>query len=331
MKKNNSPHETSEKYMAQIPNSIVTIDVEPDNVWGNTHSGSFENIKQLPYFHRLCVEFGVRPTYLVSWSVANDTASAKIIEKLFAGGECEIGIHPHLWETPPFIGIDASSKGNVGLDYDVNILEDKISNLVELIRSRFMDPVSHRAGRWGIDLRQIKILRDLGIRVDSSVIPGVDWSSTGILDHSAAPLSPYYVSNTDMFDIGGSGVLEVPCTLKPGVEIFGLEKNRYIGGLLRRANLGVKWLRASPDCSSKVLKETSSWAIRQSLPLNLMSHSSEFLPGGSPYWNSAEDVTRHFNLYRTLFSFWRDLGVKSLTLSEFSSTYRSMMEKEFNG
>ena len=305
-------------------NSLVTIDVEPDNVWNDTHSKSFENIKQLPKFHKLCVEFGIKPTYLVSWSVANDAVSAKIIEKLLAAGECEIGIHPHLWETPPFDDIDSTGRATVGLDYEIKSLENKIYNLVKLIGSRFMKPVSHRAGRWGIDLRQIKILKGLGISVDSSIIPGVDWSSTGILDHSDAPLSPYYISATDLFDVGCKGVLEIPCTIKPGLKVFGLEKKRYLKSLIQRANFGSKWLRASPDCSPELLKDISTWAAHQSLPLNLMSHSSEFLPGGSPYWNSAEDITSHFNLYKSLFSFWRSQGMKSVTLSEFSSNYQSI-------
>lgn len=77
---------------------LVTIDVEPDNVWANTHSRSFANIAHLPRFDALCQSYGIRPTYLVSWSIANDKANARILESLLKQGKCEIGVHPHLWK-----------------------------------------------------------------------------------------------------------------------------------------------------------------------------------------------------------------------------------------
>ena len=149
------------------PTGIVTIDVEPDNVWADTHSKTLNNIHRLPIFHNLCKEYGVRPTYLISWSVAVDNESASILDALLQQGDCEIGIHPHFWETPPFIAKDSSSHAWVGSDYTNEILEAKLTSLVNLIKSRFGVPLSHRAGRWGIDNRQVDILTNLGIKFDS--------------------------------------------------------------------------------------------------------------------------------------------------------------------
>ena len=76
---------------------FITIDVEPDNVWANTYSKSYNNIKHLPYFNNLCEEFGMATTYLVTYSVLKDKESLKILENLLKQGNCEIGMHPHLW------------------------------------------------------------------------------------------------------------------------------------------------------------------------------------------------------------------------------------------
>ncbi len=193
---------------------------------GNTHSKALKNVEFLPVFHRLCQEFGVRPTYLVSWSVASDKVCSSILENLLSSGDCEVGIHPHLWETPPFIKQDSSNNAWVGLDYTSEVLEAKLTTLTDFITKRFGRPTSHRAGRWGIDARQVNMLLSLGIRVDSSIIPGIDWSDTGILDHTYAPLKPYYLGTENIFEAGNGELLEVPCTKKHGVKLIGWEKNR---------------------------------------------------------------------------------------------------------
>ena len=297
---------------------LVTIDVEPDNVWANTHSRRYENIKRLPVFHDLCRDYGIRPTYLVSWSIASDSFCAGILERLLRLGDCEIGIHPHLWEIPPIIDNDRTNRASVGSDYSENTLRAKITSLVDLIDRRFCQPSSHRAGRWGIDHRQVHILTDLGIYVDSSVIPGIDWSSTGILDHTHAPMEPYYIAETDMFDKGVSGLLEVPCTIKPGMRLFGLEKNRCIARVITNAGRSSHWLRASPRMTARQLIQTCQWAVQNVGHLNLMSHSSEFMTNGSPYWKTDADIDYHFSLYRELFHWWHQHDVVPQTLSEFA-------------
>lgn len=312
------------------PVGLVTIDVEPDNVWANTHSRSYENIKSLPKFHALCSEFGIRPTYLVSWSIANNADCAKILESLLHQGNCEIGIHPHLWETPPKITQDTSERAWVGPDYAESVLNDKIENLANLIGKRFGRPISHRAGRWGIDFRQVGILKSHGIEVDTSVIPGVDWSSTGILDHTLAPIDPYFVGSHGILDEGSEGLLEVPCTIKPGLKLFGLESNTYVGRIISRVGQGYQWLRASPNLSPEQMIHTSKWAIEQLTHLNLMSHSSEFMPGGSPYWKSLNDIERQFQMFRKLFTYWQASGVRPMTLAEFARDYKLRVEKGEN-
>ncbi len=302
---------------------LVTIDVEPDNVWANTHSFSFENIRYLSAFHHLCQDYGVRPTYLVSWSVANNDECVGFLNVLLRQGNCEIGIHPHLWEIPPLIETEKTGIAWVGPHYATDVLEAKITSLVNLITQKFGAPKSHRAGRWGIDSRQVAILAALGIRVDTSIIPGVNWSSTGVLDHTHAPLAPYYMDNTDIFKYGASSLLQVPCTIKPSFCFYGLEKKWPISAVLKHIGLGYCWLRVSPFATETEMLNTCQWAIKRFTHLNLMSHSSEFMPAGSPYWKTEFDIVQQFAKYRSLFAWWRSNGVVPKTLTEFEANYQS--------
>lgn len=301
---------------------LVTIDVEPDNVWQDTHSLGLKNIGYLPAFHSLCLQFGVKPTYLLTWSVASDADSARTIETLLADGGCEVGMHPHLWEIPPLQPKDSEQRALVGPDYPADILAEKLRNLAGLIAGRFGKPRSHRAGRWGVDPRQVPILEELGINADSSVIPGIDWRNTGILDHSKAPLLPYRLGNDSVLVPGDSQVLEVPCTIRPGVRAGGWEKKRFIRSAWRILGLNPGWLRPSPEESPETLTGICRWAAGRLPHLNIMSHSAEMMPGGSPYWTSAADIDAQFDQYRAVFSWWRDNGVVPATLAEFSSRYR---------
>jgi hypothetical protein len=314
--------------MESTVKGIVTIDVEPDNVWSNTQSRTLENLKCLPRFHHLCQEHGIRPTYLVTWSVASDSACASILESLLSHGDCEVGIHPHLWETPAILPKDEGSHAWVGSDYPLEVLESKLTNLTTLIKTRFGAPISHRAGRWGMDSRQVDLLLRLGIEIDSSVTPGLDWSTTGAPDYSKAPLTAYQLDADNIVEQGNSRLIEVPCTIRPGWRINGWEKRRYIRSAWRVLGLNPQWLRVSPASSAASLENVCDWACKRLPHLNLMSHSSEFMAGGSPYWRTEEEVARHFDIYNSIFTWWRNHSIEPKTLSEFSVFYRTKMVKQ---
>lgn len=292
---------------AMSPCGVITIDVEPDDVWSNHRSSRLENVSHLPRFQTLCDEFGMRPTYLVTHSVVTDTMASAVMEGLLSTGRCEIGAHPHLWETPPLSPIDQPG-GAVGGQYPATALEEKIGVLSELLRRRFGKITSHRAGRWGFDDRQAVILDRLGYTVDSSVTPGLDWSSTGAPDFTRAAVAPYVLTPT---------LLEVPCTIKPGIRLAGLEKTRLGQAALSRLGLSPRWLRCHPQAPSDAYLRLSEWAILTLPCLNLMTHSSELCPGTSPIWRTGEAVSKHFKYLREIFEYWSASGIRPCTLREF--------------
>ena len=82
---------------------LVGIDTEGDNQWDAAARANqrFENIYALPRLHGVFARHGIRPTYVITYPVATDERSARVLRELKAAGDCEIGAHHHAWETPP--------------------------------------------------------------------------------------------------------------------------------------------------------------------------------------------------------------------------------------
>lgn len=118
-----------------------------------------------------------------------------------------------------------------------------------------------------------------------------------------------------------SGLLEVPCNIKPGLRLLGLEKNRYVAKLIAKLGHGSQWLRATQSITARQMIQTCQWAEQHTGYLNLMTHSSELMVNGSAYWKTDADIDHHFSLYREFFRWWRQHDVEPMTLSEFSTTH----------
>lgn len=80
----------------------VTIDTEEDN-WGeyDRESYSIENIRRIPRLQQIFDDRGVRPTYLITHPVASSRLGVDTLAHLQDEGRCEVGTHPHPWNTPP--------------------------------------------------------------------------------------------------------------------------------------------------------------------------------------------------------------------------------------
>ena len=82
---------------------VVTVDVEEDQ-WGiiPPHYATVQNVYRLPWLQKLLHEFGIIPTYLLTHPVVSDPRAVAILREIMEGGGCEIGMHCHPWNTPPY-------------------------------------------------------------------------------------------------------------------------------------------------------------------------------------------------------------------------------------
>jgi hypothetical protein len=78
-----------------------------------------------------------------------------------------------------------------------------------------------------------------------------------------------------------------------------------------------QWLRPFPWLSGERLLAIAAIALRQGLPvLHLMLHSSELLPGGSPYGLTEHDVEQVFDSLDHFFGALAASGIPSAGLEE---------------
>jgi hypothetical protein len=119
--------------------------------------------------------------------------------------------------------------------------------------------------------------------------------------------------------------LEIPPTI-----VFYSPIGRYVPGVralykrfrrVRRAfdryHVGSLWLRPYPFMTVARLKRVAELALRAGSPvLNLTLHSSELMPGGSPYNKTPASIDNLFARLEEYFSHVQRQGVEAVTLSE---------------
>ncbi len=313
---------------------IVTVDTEADNQWEMGRPLRLENLRFLPAFQELCRRFDIRPTYLITMEVAEDAQGMQALRDWTEWGEAEVGAHLHPWTTPPFDGSAGqradTAQHNFPNQVPIPLLRAKLETLTQCIeRAVGRRPVSFRAGRFGMHGTLAGLLVEQGYRVDSSVTPGLSWHRLGGPDFTTASLKPYHPDKEDICRPGGLTLWEVPLTMVYTRGIFrrwpalarwyGRLNGSLAGRLMRLTWPGPQplWLRPSPRRDERHLLRVWQEAAGLGLPFGvLMLHSSELMPGGSPYWRTPAAVERLFAQLERFFQRLREAGVQSCTLSE---------------
>jgi peptidoglycan/xylan/chitin deacetylase (PgdA/CDA1 family) len=118
----------------------------------------------------------------------------------------------------------------------------RIRQSVRAVTSATKSPVRFfRAPNFSADGNTVRVLEELGIPFDSSVLPGRvlrRWRILNAYDHRRAPKSAYVPSKTDIDRPGSSKVLEIPVTENP------LQPGTPIGLGFLNAHSGKETLRA---------------------------------------------------------------------------------------
>jgi hypothetical protein len=211
----------------------------------------------------------------------------------------------------------------------VELLERQLGELTLAIEERLgVRPRVYRAGRNGFDHHALPILDKLGYAVDSSVDPLFNERRKGGMCFAGAPVRPYRPDRGDVRRPGESGVLEIPISAgtiprlpKPVEALFASLPSLPYRGMLKRLGLRGAWLRPSYSSLSDMLRLADRLARTVGV-LNIAFHSSELLPGGSPYTPDASSVRRILDdLARLLEHATERLGARGLSYSEYAGTW----------
>lgn len=288
--------------MSGKPLFMVGVDTEADDQWSleGRKRLSVQNALALPRLQALCEAYGVRPSYLVTHEMATREPSRSILKDLAASGRCEIGAHLHPWSSPPYREEDLV--GRYPSQLDKTLLETQLKELTVAIETSLgVRPKTYRAGRHGFDTRSLRILEKLGYRVDTSVDPLFNETRKGGPSFAGAPVSPYWPSHQDVRMKGGSSVLEIPVSSATTPALPKSLERHFTSlpaipwrGYLKRMGLKAVWLRPSYS-SVEDAKALASALVARGVPtLNMLFHSSELVPGGSPYNKTEADVDHFF-------------------------------------
>lgn len=320
--------------MAEKPSLCVSIDVESDMPrWVVEPETTLENIKGIPRLQELFDELGVRPTYLVTYPVADTSWCVDVFRPIIEAGRCELGMHCHPWTTPP-VAEDERLKASFLSNMSPTTAAEKLEAVTEKIREAFdVSPVSYRAGRFGLAPSHLWILEELGYRVDSSVTPLVSWSLEGGPDYRDAPLQPYHPNYLDVTREGNSKLLEVPVTITLTRPVPRWGRRLYVRiprftrlrGLLSRDHLDLLdlvWAYPA-EFTADEMSLAGEMAERSGSPIaNFFMHSNEIWPGQSPYCRTTDDLEAYLGrLRQALEELVVKRGFVPRTLGEFAEDY----------
>ena len=317
---------------------VVSIDTEEDN-WSAARDGvTVENIRGLERQHSFLRGLGVRATYFTTHAVARTRWAADVVRGLRDDGGVELAAHLHPWNTPP-LDEPFEPRNTMLKNLTPALQRAKIETLTDALSEAFDEtPTAFRAGRWGIGAPGIAALLASGYRVDSSVIPYLDWRGVAEgPDHRGAPLEPYWLDGTgDVRAPTEGGLVEMPAscaftrrpfpfwnTVHAGLEAassrrFPLAAAARKLGIIRRVGL-------TPETHSvaDLLAVSRALIGADVRHLHLFWHSPSLTPGLSPFVANAADLER---FYRSIEEYIAGLSAMALvtfaTVSEAATLMR---------
>lgn len=320
---------------------IVTVDTEADDQWRHGGPLTTANVGWWSPFQDICDTHGAPVTYLVTSEIADDDAAAAFLVPRLGAATVEVGAHLHPWTTAPF----ADGPGLAWNDpvhlypcrLEPAMLHAKLTTLTGEIEERFgRRPTSFRAGRFGVDATVARALAGLGYVVDSSVTPFVSWAAN---DGAGSPAGPDFRRHRPYpFRVAGTGqpgLVELPVTVLPTYmvtrrlpSVLPYWDTRPFGAARRALRVWRRpqplWLRPRPEYTPSDLEHLVDEAERLALPYAVfMVHSSELMPGGSPYRPTPASVDELLALLDGLLSSLRRRGHQFVTLSQAGRELRS--------
>jgi hypothetical protein len=307
----------------------VTIDTEEDN-WGEYDRASYtvENIHRVPRLQQVFDARGVRPTYLISHPIATSTAAVDILGPIRERSGCEIGTHPHPWNTPPLV--EPRTPFNSFISHLPSSLQfRKIKTLHEAITRNFGGaPTSYRSGRWGFSDDVARNLIRLNYTIDTSISPVFDWTQYGgpnYWDYSPAPFRFTWKGS----DASHGELLEVPATidfiqsrraLASSIHRT-IERTVPLGGkclaVLRRAGV-LNHVCLSPEThgASEMIRLLRAMRDRGATVANMFFHSPSLLENCSPFVKTAAEAAAFSRRIDDVMAFAQAEGFVFATMSE---------------
>ena len=311
------------------PRFIVTVDTEEEFDWyapftrdlhGTTH------IIAIDRFQRLCDEHSVRPAYLVDYPIASDASAVELLGGYVAQSRADVGVQLHPWVNPPFKE-DPSIHNSYACNLPPELERAKLTALHSLIVKRFgLKPQMYRAGRYGAGLNSRKILRDLGVAIDTSVRSLFDYTGQGGPNYADCPLDPYWISEDKLIELPVTTVFS-GALRSSGKFIFSHAFQSLTSrGLLARTGLLERIALTPEGIPAAKAIHAIDIALAQAVPiLNFSFHSPSLAAGHTPYVRNDEELERFYDWWVQIFAHLKARGVKPTHVDEITRSAGIML------
>ena len=289
------------------------------------------HLSALTRLHALAQRLRVRPTYLVTYSVARDARAASMLREMRDGRDSEIGAYHEAWETPPCSEEDLRRRP-YALQLPAGQFAAQVASLTDAIGMAVGErPLSYRSGRFGFSASHVFDLERAGYRVESSVAPLLNERHRGGPDFVGAPPTPYFLAYDDPSAPGTSNLLEIPVSAALNRRVPAMIERLYgrapFAGTTKRLleRLGVARVQRLRPFSS-TLDDMCALARRmkrEGVPLlNLVLSSSEAIISAGSAVRTPQELERCFSRLEDVLAYIaNDLGAIPVTFSEFRSLY----------
>jgi hypothetical protein len=321
------------KIKSGSPILIVSVDLEAEFDWSGPRRRTDHSILNVPRqapVQQIFERYGIRPTYLVDYAVATHPDGYLPLRELVAAGKCEIGAHLQTWETPPF-DEELSERTSFSHNLPFWLQKEKLRLLTAAISSNIgIQPVSYRAGRYGIGEEIEGILGSLGYQIDMSALPHIDLRRQDGPDFRHVFSQPYWFGrDRDLLEIpltvGFCGLLSTPAVPRriTASLYHWLSRPRmkriHAPGLFARLGL-LERISLTPEgiSNDEMTRLARKMISRGDCVFSFSYHSSSLLPSSTPYVRTESDLHRFIGKIDSYFElFFGEFGGIAMTPTEF--------------
>jgi hypothetical protein len=313
---------------------VITVDVEEEGLFTGRYPrvpSGVKNVQELSRIEFVSREFGLPLTLLVTYPAAVDRECGRVLRFWRRELGAEIGAHLHPWNTPPFPKLPFPEPVRSDLLPD-SLLRAKLESLNEAMGKRLeVKPASFRMGRFDLGAGMRRLLPACGFHTDSSVVP-YRLMANGA-DHFMAENDPFW---WDRNETGAGSLLEVPLTQLALLPRLSAELYR----VSRRMTGKRRWKLFSAFRALGVVGIQPAWYPLPSMQwaarlhhsrggkvLTLFFHSTELLPGASPYFPSDAAVRRLTGKIRQFLRWLTNrYSIEGVTLSQLDRSIRTTLK-----
>jgi len=285
----------------------------------------------------------VCPTYFIDYAVADNDENGSILCRFHDDANCDLDERFHRWCTPP-VNETINARYSHAINLPIEAFRQKMTTLTQKLEEAFgVHPFSFRSGRWGINGSMLKVLAELGYRVDSSVRP---FYNDDCFSYQEALTRPYWPSLSDCLkeDHEQRQILEIPAS--SGFNFSQFEQLNRIHGALSKPPLnslrliGVLWaigamrkITVTPEGQSAedICRCMKNCVRRGDSVINMFFHSSDLLPGCTDYVKDDYGKTRFFDTIETCVNYaTRELNAENMNMRQaFSEIERRLSQSHY--